>query len=463
MLVVGADWRKRIESEVERADFIIPLLSENSVNSEMVELEIKLAHQLARENKGKPRLLPVRVNYLAPFPYPLSEYLNSIQWAYWSGDESTLKLVDELKRALAGEELSSPNIALQTSSLLANVPPAPAAKPTRLEQPEGTMDPESFFYIERDCDQPALNAIKRAGETIIIKGPRQMGKSSLLARTVREAINAGKQIAFLDFQFFDKATLTNPDLFYRQFCQLVGDELGVEDRVEEFWAKQQGNSIRATNYMQLHILKSVDSPITLAMDEVESVFDIPFRSDFFSMLRGWHNNRSMKPLWRKLDLVMVTSTEPYQLIENLNLSPFNVGQTLELRDFGLPQVKELNQRHGTPLNNAEEERLFTYLNGHPYLTRKALYLVANNQLTPSEFFKTASDSRGPFGDHLRHHLFRLQSRVELIEGMKRVIRSQSCPDESIFFRLEGAGLVRREGRVVVPRCRLYEGYFGEHL
>jgi len=155
MLVVGADWRKRIESEVERADFIIPLLSENSVNSEMVELEIKLAHQLARENKGKPRLLPVRVNYLAPFPYPLSEYLNSIQWAYWSGDESTLKLVDELKRALAGEELSSPNIALQTSSLLANVPPAPAAKPTRLEQPEGTMDPESFFYIERDCDQPA--------------------------------------------------------------------------------------------------------------------------------------------------------------------------------------------------------------------------------------------------------------------------------------------------------------------
>ncbi|MDZ8086813.1 MAG: AAA-like domain-containing protein [Nostoc sp. DedQUE12b] len=40
--------------------------------------------------------------------------------------------------------------------------------------------------------------------TITIKGPRQMGKSSLLIRTIHTAVNALKRVALLDFQLFDK-------------------------------------------------------------------------------------------------------------------------------------------------------------------------------------------------------------------------------------------------------------------
>jgi hypothetical protein len=47
--------------------------------------------------------------------------------------------------------------------------------------------------------------------------------------------------------------------------------------------------------------------------------------------------------------------------------------------------------------------------------------------------------------------------------MLQVIRQQTCPDERIFFRLRGAGLVQREGKKVVPRCQLYARYFQEHL
>ena len=90
------------------------------------------------------------------------------------------------------------------------------------------------------------------------------------------------------------------------------------------------------------------------MDEVESVFDSDFRSDFFSMLRSWHNNRAMTPIWKQLDLVLVTSTEPYQLIENLNQSPFNVGQVIELTDFPAEQVEDLNDRHGRPSEPASQ-------------------------------------------------------------------------------------------------------------
>jgi hypothetical protein len=44
-----------------------------------------------------------------------------------------------------------------------------------------------------------------------------------------------------------------------------------------------------------------------------------------------------------------------------------------------------------------------------------------------------------------------------------VLTRQTCPDERTFFRLHGAGLVRRDGRAVVPRLPLYAAYFGERL
>jgi hypothetical protein len=84
-------------------------------------------------------------------------------------------------------------------------------------------------------------------------------------------------------------------------------------------------------------------------------------------------------------------------------------------------------------------------------------------VTPAQLFETATEDRGPFGDHLRYHLFRLHDKQALIEGLRQVIRHNSCPDDIVFFRLRGAGLVRREGQKELPRCTLYADYFREHL
>jgi hypothetical protein len=233
--------------------------------------------------------------------------------------------------------------------------------------------------------------------------------------------------------------------------------------VEEYWALPLGNSLRCTRYMTQHLLKQVGGPLVLAMDEVESIFDTDFRSDFFGMLRSWHNNRAHAPIWKQLDLVLVTSTEPYQLVDNLNQSPFNVGEVIELADFTRPQVAKLNRRHGSPLTAGAERQLMELLDGHPYLVRRALYLVASERISVADLFATATDDRGPFGDHLRYHLFRMHDKQEQVDGLRNVINYQTCQDEHVFFRLRGAGLVRRDGRAVVPRCQLYARYFKEHL
>ncbi len=474
-MAVGVRWRDRIAQEIRQADAMVVLLSEMSVQSEMVELEVKLAQEGAA-NVGKPTVLPVRVQYREPFQYPLSVYLDPINWAFWEGPEDTSRLLGELQAALRGGDLpvatAQAKQALLQPTATSTIPsPTPSAQPqtqaacnpATLEQPEGTMDPESVFYVERPVDAVALETIAQSGVTLTIKGPRQMGKSSLLLRTIEAARDAGKQVVFLDFQLFDQAALQDADTFYRQFCYCLTDELNLDDEVEQYWARPLGNPQRCTRYVERHILKQIQEPIVLAMDEVERMFDTPFRNDFFSMLRSWHNQRAMKPLWKRLDLALVTSTEPYQLIADLNQSPFNVGQVLRLEDFSPEQVVALNLAHGEPFGAGEVQKLIGLLNGHPYLTRRALYLVASGRLGPGELFATAADERGPFGDHLRYHLFRMYDQRELVEGFLEVLKRRDCENERVFFRLNGAGIVMRQGHDVVPRCQLYAEFFGDHL
>jgi len=182
------------------------------------------------------------------------------------------------------------------------------------------------------------------------------------------------------------------------------------------------------------------------------------------MLRAWHNTRAnpLKKVWKKLDLVLITSTEPYLFINRLHESPFNVGEVLQLGDFTLAQIKELNALHDTPLFEAEATRLYELLSGQPYLTRKAFYVVKSG-LTPTQLFEQANDDRGPFGDHLRNYFLRLLDYPELAAALKQVALGRGCPDGRLAYRLEGAGLVKTESGKTVPRCRLYAEYFGERL
>jgi AAA-like domain/TIR domain/CHAT domain len=467
---VGTVWAEQIETELRKAQFLIVLLSGQSVNSEMVEAEISTAHRLAKEGEGYPIVLPVRLNYREPFQYPLSAYLDRINWAFWGGEADTPTLIDELRRTIAGNSLSIDS--LQSKTDLLETPqsqplprPLPAAQPVELELPEGTMDSESQFYVERPGDGVALSTIQRQGVTLTIKGPRQMGKSSLLIRMIDAAMKAQKRVAYLDFQLFDQESLSDADVFYRQFCMVLTEQLDLPERLEEFWQAGVGNNQRCTRYMQNYVLKELGSPLVLAMDEVDRIFDAEFRSDFFSMLRNWHNNRALPTMriWKQFDLALVTATEPYHLIENLNQSPFNVGQVILLSDFTLEQVIDLNQRHGSVLATGQVQQLNGLLNGHPYLVRKALYLVASQQLGVEELFVHAAKDQGPFGDHLRYHLFRIYDKKEMVQGLMQVIRNNTCSDERIARLLTAAGLIRQEGQRYVPRCQLYADYFQGHL
>jgi len=464
---VGEKWAERIQEAIKGSDFLIIFLSEFSVHSEMVIAEVETAHHQAKAF-GAPAILPVRLNYGETLVYPLSAYLNPLQWALWEKETDTARLITELKQAISGGELPADSAAATTlisKKKKEEVPTAFANILRDLGSPEGTIPHQSPFYVERETDREAIAALGEVeGVTITIKGPRQMGKSSLLNRLLIESKAKDMRKAFIDFQLIENAVMENAEVFYQQFCSLLSWEFEIEDRTAEYWKNPLGHVQKTTNYLQRYLFKEIkETQILIAMDEVERMFASPFRSDYFSMLRSWHNNRARGADWMRLNMALVTSTEPYQFIADLNQSPFNVGQVVELVEFTSEQVFDLNRRHHSPLTETQVRQIYDLFGGHPYLTRRALYLVASQRITFNELLKNASDDNGPFGDHLRNHLFRMSDQVELKAGLMQVIRYHRCPDENVFFRLRGAGLVRRVGNDEFPRNALYADYFGKRL
>ena len=187
-MVVGTRWAEHIKRELERCDCFVVLLSARSVYSEAVQGEVEMAAELA-EKQGRPEILTVRLDYEECFPAKLGTHLDELNWVSWQSSDDIAGLVAELTRAIR-EKKKRPFDPVPPPGPPVEFPqPLPAA---RLERPDGTMDPGSKFYIEREkADQPALEAIAGQGVTIVIKAARQMGKSSLLGRIAAAAKTTG--------------------------------------------------------------------------------------------------------------------------------------------------------------------------------------------------------------------------------------------------------------------------------
>jgi len=78
---VGLRWVEEIERQLQSSQVFVVLLSADSIRSDMVRREIRMAYQLERD--GKMRILPVRLAFDGELPYDLGAYLDPFQYARW--------------------------------------------------------------------------------------------------------------------------------------------------------------------------------------------------------------------------------------------------------------------------------------------------------------------------------------------------------------------------------------------
>ena len=331
------------------------------------------------------------------------------------------------------------------------------------------MPLDSKFYIRREpWDTRCLQEIEHRGGLVRVKAPRQMGKTSLLARIRDRANELGYQTVTIDFLETDESTFTDSSLFLKRLCALVSRKLGFSPRkVTEFWDEELfGPKENCTDFFEEHILSKIDTSLFLGLDELDRLFPYEAVSkEFLTLLRSWNEKAKVDKTWAKFKLAIAHSTESYVVLD-INSSPFNVGLAVELPEFTSAQVMDLVGKHGLNWSEADVTALMAVGGGHPYLIRLALYHVAQQDLTLAQLLQAAPTDAGIYGEHLRRHLWNLQQYPELAQAFDKVIMSENpvALKSILAFKLNGMGLVNLQGNDVVLRHeRLYRPYFHSRL
>ncbi|MCP2732323.1 AAA-like domain-containing protein [Limnofasciculus baicalensis] len=358
----------------------------------------------------------------------------------------------------------------QNQTLYYNLPELKmdTAAPPIPELPGGQVSMDSAFYVERSpIEARCYDMITQPGALIRIQSPRQMGKSSLMARILAEATELGYHSVSLSFELASSNIFTNSDKFLQWFCASVGKSLGLPNRLGNYWDEILGGNYSATEYFENYLLAEIDTPLVLGLDELDVIFQYPeILSDFFSMLRAWHEKAKggsqISHLWKKLRLVVVNSTE-VELPENSNVSPFNVGLSIELPEFTQEEVQDLVQRHGLNWDFDRVRQLMSLVGGHPYLVQKALYHIWHQDVTLEQLCPKSGSKGTVYSEHLRRHLSKLQQFPQLLKALTEVASSPAPVelDRVQALKLRNMGLVHLVGDRVIPCCNLYRQYFSQ--
>ena len=448
-LTVGVEWAREIETQIRGADAVVVFLSEASVQSEMLTYEVEVAAH-ARQQAGRPMLLPVRVQFDGALPPALARDLNPLHDFQWTSDEDNERLLEELFRSLETSQRSPLN-----------------ATRLPLESVGGAVPLTSQFYIVRPTDHEFQTAISRRDSIVLVKGARQMGKTSLLARGLQQARESGAKVALTDFQKLNLEHLASVDSFFQCMADFLADQLGLDVSPRDVWDARRGANTNFERFLRREVLGKLSGHLVWGLDEVDRLFTCPFGGEVFGLFRSWHNERALDPTgpWSRLTLAIAYATEAHLFITDLNQSPFNVGTRLALEDFTLDQMTDLNQRHGSPLRDAEELRRFhRLLGGQPYLVRRGLNELASATTTLAAFVAHADRDEGVFGDHLRRMLVLLAQDATLAEGVRGALRGDTSLDTTSFYRLRSAGVMRGDSPGSAElRCEIYATYLKGHL
>jgi len=329
--------------------------------------------------------------------------------------------------------------------------------------PSGAVPLDSPFYIKRTVlEMQVCQEIKKSGALVRIKAPREMGKTSLLLRTLDYGASLGYRIVNLNLEQIDDIILHDLQRFLRWLCANITHQLQLEMKLDDYWDEDIGSKISCSLYLRNHILKQIDTPLVLSLDEVQYLFEHPLvAKDVLPLFRSWYEEAKREAIWQKLRLIIVHSTEIYVPLQ-LKQSPFNVGLPIELHYFNLEEVKNLAQRYGLNWTDGQEAtQLMAMVKGHPALVHIAIYHLSRGEISFDQFLDTAATSKGIYAAHLQRHHAILQEQPELAKALDAVMVALEpiSLDTSMTYKLSSMGLIRQLKNQVMPSCELYRQYF----
>ena len=371
--------------------------------------------------------------------------------------------------------LGASSVALQGSSQAASgdgvYVNAPEALPLEIEFPNGPVTLNSRLYIERPpIEAKTFAEVLKPGSLIRLKGPRQMGKTSLLRRILNHAKSQGIHVLTLSLHRADQSVLQNLDRFLRWFCANISYQLGIPPELDTYWNTDIGSKVSCTIYLEEYLLKTFQQPLVIALDEVNELFQFSqVSAEFLPLLRSWYEDAKEIETWRQVRWILAHATDIYVPLQ-LKQSPFNIGLSIHLPEFSIEQVQELAKRHNLDefSGAAGIQKLMPLLeviSCRPGLVRLALYHLSQKFTNMAQLIAEAHTQSGIYSDHLRHLLAALHPHPDLQAALVEIIQAESPIELPPIpaYRLESIGLIKLKGNLATMSCELYRKFFSQCL
>ncbi|MRR38843.1 hypothetical protein EG829_30170, partial [bacterium] len=205
----------------------------------------------------------------------------------------------------------------------------------------GTLKPDAPSYVERSADKELCRGMLN-GEFCYVLTPRQMGKSSLMVRTVKRLREEGVAVAVLDLTAIGQ-NLTI-DQWYDGLVSRLAQQLDLEDEFAEFWEQHRelGPLQKWLLSIERIVLEEIPGHVVIFIDEIDIVRSLPFSTDeFFAAIREVFNRRSREPAFNRIAFGLLGVATPTDLIRDTRMTPFNIGRRIELHDFTAEEAAPL--------------------------------------------------------------------------------------------------------------------------
>lgn len=343
----------------------------------------------------------------------------------------------------------------------------------------GSLPPNSLCYVTRQADQDLLAALE-AGEFCYVFNSRQMGKSSLKARTM-QLLEAKKiACAAVDVTKLGAKQVTADQWYKGLVVELVRvfKLSGTFDL--KAWRREQ-TELSAIQQLSLFIedvlLINVPSPkVCIFLEEIDNVKSLNFSTDdLFALIRACYEQRSQNPIYDRLTFCLLGVAVPSDLIVDKQRTPFNIGRSIDLAGFKLTEAKSpLTQGLVGSVDNPVTvlQEILDWTGGQPFLTQKLCKLVAEKaesrkpaveQLVQRYVVENWESQDTP--PHLRTIRDRIrgsgQRRGRLLGLYQQILHFKSIPvdDSPEQMELQLSGLVvKQQGKLCIYN-RIYESVF----